>query len=540
MIAFSDRLFGSSLPLRAAGAAAAVLVVAWFAWELVRDERVAVIAVFVVAFSPFVWVQSASLLGYNLSFVLAIAAAAALLRAVRTRSRRAGVAAGLFIGAGAFHRPFDGLLAIGPVAVYAIVQARRQHALATLTRQVVAGAAPFAIVFLAYNRALMGSVTTMTFGSSGTLDRFGFGWRASFDLPLAGRSQQIHYTVGTAFATVVKVLRVLPSFVGFAPALVIAFVLLFRRRRRDGRAYLLAAMVAATIVGYFFWWGTANEFHFGLEHALGPFYHYVLLAPLAVGGAWGFLQLRSRNGRVALVALGLAWTLATGTLVMRDAIRNGDARDTQLAAIAAPNHSVVLDPPEAPGDPYLSVANQVPLRGRVVAVDVPGRRLEALDRLPGYTPFVVRDSHRFNDPFGPTSRALVPITLERAPAIGVHLHATSAFGAARAYLRIGTRPAQLAAGGGTVVDASWLINAAMLTGEPTEIAIGVTTQRGTAVPRAMTESWFECRFEARALPGGNVEMLTPCAGWHHYEFPGGGKATVAENLPPTFESRTSV
>ena len=50
----------------------------------------------------------------------------------------------------------------------------------------------------------------------------------------------------------------------------------------------------------------------------------------------------------------------------------------------------------------------------------------------------------------------------------------------------------------------------------------------------MTGDWVECRFEARRAPKG-VEVLTPCAGWHHYEFPDGATATSREDLTGVLE-----
>src|SRR5690349_13890962 len=44
LIAASDGIFGSTVPLRAFLSVAAVLAIAWFAWELVGDRRVVLIA----------------------------------------------------------------------------------------------------------------------------------------------------------------------------------------------------------------------------------------------------------------------------------------------------------------------------------------------------------------------------------------------------------------------------------------------------------------------------------------------------------------
>src|SRR5579871_3274781 len=72
LVAASDAVFGSSMALRILMAFGVVMSVAWFAWELFREARVALLAAALVAISPFLWVQSATLLGYSLSFVLGV------------------------------------------------------------------------------------------------------------------------------------------------------------------------------------------------------------------------------------------------------------------------------------------------------------------------------------------------------------------------------------------------------------------------------------------------------------------------------------
>ncbi len=287
LVAASDAVFHSTLPLRMLMSAAGVLAVTWFARELVRDRRVAIIAGCLALASPFTWVQSASLLGYQLSLVLGTAAGAALLRSLRTKSRGAAIGAGALLGLAVLHRPFDALLAAAPVLIYAVWRAARAHGLARLAGFVGLGGAPFAILFLVYNRAVMGSALRLPFGVTGNVDRFGFGWRASFTVPHSSHDGQIHYTVGLAVATLGRELAAFPRFLVAAPIVLVLAGAVVWLRRRDARVWLLVAMVGAPLVGYLFWWGTANEFQFHLEHALGPFYHYLLLPPLCVAAAWG-------------------------------------------------------------------------------------------------------------------------------------------------------------------------------------------------------------------------------------------------------------
>src|ERR1700759_874769 len=60
LLAASGAVFPSTLPVRMLMSAAGVLAVTWFARELVRDRRVAIIAGCLALASPFTWVQSAS------------------------------------------------------------------------------------------------------------------------------------------------------------------------------------------------------------------------------------------------------------------------------------------------------------------------------------------------------------------------------------------------------------------------------------------------------------------------------------------------
>ena len=331
LIAGSDALFGTSLPLRALGAAAGILAVAWLGWELTKERRIALLAATLALASPFTWVQSASLLSYQLSLVLGTAAAAALLRAARVRSVRAGVVAGAIVGLAVLHRPFDALLAVVPVVVYLGIELRRQPGRLRLLLSVIAGGAPFAAVFLAYNAAVAGSVTSLAFASTGSSDRFFFGWRASFVLPNTGHAGQIHYTLGRAVTTLLHDLALMPRFIAVAPVAIACAVLALVRRRRDPRIWLLVAMIATVFGGYFFWWATANAAHFGIDRSLGPFYDYAVLPPICVLAAWGATCIRLRVRTIAAVtAVAVVWAGAASAAVMSSAWRQGRVRSAEV------------------------------------------------------------------------------------------------------------------------------------------------------------------------------------------------------------------
>ena len=177
LLAISRGVLRSTLPLRALLAAAGVVATYALGYELLRRKDIAAIAAVIVALSPFTWLQSATLLGYQRSFVLGIAGAAALVRATRTHGRRAAFAAGLVLGFAAFHRPFDALIAALPVLAYAVIELRGSGHLARLTGAAALGALPPAILLAAYNTVVMGAPWRLPFGVSGPIDSSP-GWRA--------------------------------------------------------------------------------------------------------------------------------------------------------------------------------------------------------------------------------------------------------------------------------------------------------------------------------------------------------------------------
>ena len=539
LIAASNGLFGSTLPLRVLMSMTGMLSVAWFAWELTRDRRVLLIAAALVVASPFTWMQTASLLGYQLSFVLGTAAAAALVRSARARSWPTGLTAGVLLGLAVAHRPFDALLATAPVLAYWAWSLRRRHEIRRDVVPVVLGGLPFAALFFAYNRSVMGAATRLAYNITGPLDTFGFGWRASFGLPGGAHSGQIDYTVGRAFSTLGHLFSSLPHFVALAPAVLVCGGVCLWSRRRDARVWLLVAMIASVVVGYFFWWGVANSYAFGLDRSLGPFYYYPVLAPICVLAAWGAIALaRSKVLVAAIAAVGIAWTGAAASVILDDARGARDVVTSLGRTVRAPAPSLVIQQPQFPDDPYLPVATDATLRSaRLVAVDVPGRRLELVDRFPGRAVYLSRSYRFFGDPFGIEHHDRVAIRVIRARAVVARLRVSLEPGQqGRVYLRIGDESPRLAvAVAGAGVDAVMRLDAADLRpdGTTTQVAFGVTvSRRGSAVPTSLTNDWFECSTEARAGAGGGIEVLAPCDGRHHYEFPNGATATTNEDLSP--------
>jgi 4-amino-4-deoxy-L-arabinose transferase-like glycosyltransferase len=420
LIAASLATTDSTLPIRLLLTAAGVLAVAWFAHELIGSRRVALAAAAISVASPFTWLLSATILGYQLSFVLVACAAAALLRTERRPTLGAAALAGALLGAAVLHRPYDTVLAIGPVLVLVGWRACRQTTWTRLAAGLAIGGLPFAVVLAWVNTVVMGAPWKLPFNASGGIDTFGFGWRASFVVPGAGTDGQLNFTPGLSWRSQG------PTMKAFARVLVAAPVVLALAgwsffRHRDRRALLLGTMTASVIVGYGFWWGVANLLQFHLDASMGPVYHYPLLLPVAVAGGWGVVDLVERfsgtTRQLLLPLIGLAAVIGWSFVGIRtvDRARNdGGERRAELALLNGEAPSLGLQPPAFPGDPYVRVANEPDLSGpHVFGVDVPDHRLDNALRFADRNLVLVRDRHTVDDLFGPMVRDRVEPRLVR-------------------------------------------------------------------------------------------------------------------------------
>jgi hypothetical protein len=519
LIAVSRGVSGSTLPLRALLAAGGVIATYAFAHELVAARRVAVVAALIVALSPFSWLQAATLLGYQLSFVLGMASAAAIVRTARCRSSRAAVVGGALLGIAALHRPFDAVIAAMPVLVYAGFELRGSGRTRQLATRALLGALPPLVLLGWYDTAVMGAPWRLPFGVSGPIDTFGFGWRATFIAP-KGRPHegQMHYTVGRALSATWTSIAALPWFVFAAPVVLLCAGILVARRWRDARVRLLVAMIVTLIVAYFFWWGVANAIEFDLYDSLGPFYHYLVLGPLAVLAAWGITSIRSTRTWIAGLVVVVAWTVPVTWSVLHDARHAGNARAAELTLTDVRGRSLVLEDPMFAGDPYVRVANDARLDGdHLVAIDIPGRRLDAVAAATGRDPYLIRSFHHAGDFLGPVQRDRVPLVEVE----GARLRVVAALSPppghdAEGFLRIGDDVKTA-----SVDAATWDLVPAGISDAPMPMAVGYSLSDGERV---------ECRLEVQRVAGGLVRVLTPCDGYARYVLPNGVTATSREDV----------
>jgi hypothetical protein len=347
-----------------------------------------------VALSPVFVAHSATALAYLPTGALAAAFLGAVLRGMRTGSRWWLGAAGLSLGALAFHRPFDAVLVGAPVGVWLAVRAARARdwrAPAT----VALAAAPFAVAWLAYNALATGDPLTPAFAVDAPNDTFGFGRRASWEA--TGETfvdGAVRYTPAGAARTVATFAAVTPLWIvgGAVTLALMGAAVVFGRR--DARRWVLVASIVLTVVAYFFWWGTKNFVDFGLHTALGPAYWLVALGPAAglavLGGRDVMWALGHRWPRARMLRAGAAaFAVMTVPGFVYLGAHVGDvraARADQLdGADAAPPGTVVLYPTGVK-DPFVRVLVPADLDGaaRLHAVDLeaPDQRFRLRDRYP--------------------------------------------------------------------------------------------------------------------------------------------------------------
>ena len=219
-----------------------------------------------------------------------------------------------------------------------------------------------------------------------------------------------------------------------------------------------------------------------------------------------------------LAIIGLAWSVPVTATVLHDARRDGDTRAAELALTDAPGRRLVLQDPQFPRDPYVRVANDPDLDGtRVVGIDIPGRRLDAVEQFPGRAAYLVRGLRASGDLFGPIQRQQVPLHVVEGARIGIVSTGKPPAGRdVTSYLRIGddeqTTPGPTA---------TWTLAAADL---PT------TTVPIVAGYRTGPDEFVECRFEGRRAGADLVRVLTPCDGFVGYAFPDGKTAVSPEDV----------
>lgn len=220
---------------------------AFAARTLYADDRLGALVVLLGVASPFLLFQAGSFLSHPIAGAL-VALALALFAQTDRRgySLRWSAAAGLAVGAAFVTRETSAVVLGGVLFLWLALHERWRSALAF-----GAGAAPMGVLYLAYNQALTGRLTTLPRALFDTTDRLGFGDGIGF----YGR-----HTLAAGLANIDEQLTVLQfDLLGWPPLFALGLLalpfLLVHPRRPDRRDLLFGAGVVALVavfVGYFY------------------------------------------------------------------------------------------------------------------------------------------------------------------------------------------------------------------------------------------------------------------------------------------------
>ncbi|MCU1371175.1 MAG: hypothetical protein JWO77_2369 [Ilumatobacteraceae bacterium] len=529
LIAASEVLTGSPKGALAVTGLASALAVAALAFEVTRRRRAALVAGYLFATSPWFLVQSGTYLAYPASAALLFGATALVLRAVRTGRDRLWVGAGALMALGVFHRPFDAVLGLAPLAIWFLITQRRSGHLRRDVGGIAVGAAPFALLFFAYNRAVTGRFLTLAFSLVGPNDTFGFGPRSSLADP--GRAGFYDFTPGEAWRTVLAFAASLTDWLPGGLLVLVLAVLGVRALRGRSLRWLLLAQGLVFPLGYFVWWGAANAWSYQLHLLLGPLYWFPLLGTVAVLGAVaverlstdrpGFLsRLPGAAVAVAVVAGLVVVSFATSGDTRRDlkGAREGQEREIDTLRPGPGERTLTIAPPNFEVDIYLPVP--VPRSfdaDHLVAMDPTAGdgRFDLLDRFPGRTVTEVLRVHDLGKPFDVAARVRRELSVTTAPTIDL---AVETFGPGTPYAGIAGEEQPVLSEGGRV-DIT-------LAAEPTPGAI--TVPEGDPVWVVVGLEDFELHWLARTVDG-EVQLIEPPTPVRHYHFEGHAPVDVIED-----------
>jgi hypothetical protein len=564
MLAASKNLTGSYRPALAVTGAAAVLAMYAFSYELMR-RRVALLATIAFLGTPFVLVQSGTYLAYFPTVPLLLASSACLLRGLRTGRGPLFAAGGALLGLAFFHRGFDAVLWGVPLFVFLVLRSASMKESLRRVGAAVAGAAPFGLLYLAYNTRVTGSPTHPAFTAAGSRDTFGFGIRASYDVP--GRPDAgIDFTLAESLRSARAASAALPDwsfgwYLGIALAVLGVVV-----HRREATTWLLVAVGAAFPAGYLFWWGATNATFHGLHRVLGPFYWLPVCAPLAVLVALGIEIVVERASERAPRAVPRAAVpfVALAALVVMAAVpmwrmwpevnRSADVRSAFVSARMAPVGGRTLLMVNEPGqDPFVPtvVPGDLDEPARLTARVSESDRLDLMTRMSDRRIFEWRRQHRPEGLFEPAETVTVELHVEqtRRFVIPMNVVATKDSDRVIAYVQVGdetheTDLGPMKRGDRRTVDRAVIADEAARAGpddlvlsgtSSSTIRAGVRLERGGAGENVDT---YELRWEARTTPSGAgpvLELVVPATPWHRYTYPDGTSTWSSERVDPVLE-----
>jgi hypothetical protein len=316
------------LGLVAAGNTALVYVLG----SMTFDRRVGLLASALFATAPMTLLTSAVFLAYAPTTLFTLSFAVAYLSSYRSGRIVYASLAGLAIGVAFFMRPFTAVLFATPFvahALYEVTTVLRTAGLRPVPRTIrrqgttaVVGIV-FVVLTFAYNATVTGDPLLFPYEAFAPEDGPGFGHRQLLD-------HSIEYTPALALETNAHVLWYLAT--RWVPAgllgsgLALTGVLASRRGSiidadRPAR-WLLLGLFVTVPAGNILFWGNFNiladmgDPTDGFLGQFGPFYHFDLLAPVAIFAAAGAVALfRSRQRIVGGVDRQTARTVSIALLV---------------------------------------------------------------------------------------------------------------------------------------------------------------------------------------------------------------------------------
>lgn len=408
LLALAWATTGSYHAAQALVAAGLVLVTYLLALELARERAPALVAAAFVVLSPFVLLQSPTLLAYLPNVLLLATFAYLFARSTRTGSRPLLGLAGMVLGLAFFNRPFDALLFAAPFGVWLV--ASRIRTPARLARDLAVlglGATPGVLATLIFFEKATGNPLRSPFFVD-EHDTIGFGLRRMLpDDPLLdyGPPEALQGVIGHSL---------LLSFWCFGGLVLIALALVALHRRASPLEPWLAAVALAVPAGYALFWGAYMVTQWEGPWRIGPYYYLPVLVPLVVLGAKGFVRFWRWDRLLAGLAF-VGMLAVSGSVAVRaldyQVRRTDEVRRLQAPLAAVPSEpAVVFLPSEHLLLPFTE--------GRNVSLDQPvlwavdrgtAPNLRVLDSFPGRTPYLVEGGET------PELRQLAQLRGDRVP-----------------------------------------------------------------------------------------------------------------------------
>jgi len=386
LLAASDALFGSMRVALGLIAGGAVIAVYAAVRELLKNERVAVIAAAFFALSPFVIVQSALFLTYVLAVLLTAVIVTLVSRGLERGQRGYHLAAGFVYGVLLFTRPIEAVMLAAAMGIWMLARRETRRSLVPAVTWAAVGVLPIVGLMLLYNRFTTGNPLRFPLWAIGGNDSFGFG-----DRSIAAGAPTVHYGISQALHTLRTNLRSFPHWMlgGLVTVPIGVWGAMRGWKQHRSAVIFLGAIAIIFPAGYFFYWG--NYLIIAGREYFGPHYYMGLLIPATAFVALGIDDLirRRRAWLFALVPLLIAGTvIEVGDKIHKNEIKR-DSIEQEVAALSTSTQApalVVL--PAGPDGPYVlhprgAFANDPDLSGHTIySVDLLSRNLELFDRFP--------------------------------------------------------------------------------------------------------------------------------------------------------------